>query len=314
MIVKPENMDFSNDNIILIITGMPSTGKTFLACSAQDVLIVDTDKGIKRVYPAMYRKTAVFSKDYEELLSDLRSVEGKYKTIVIDTCGALIEMLKDWAIRTESSATKKNGGFSQQGFGVVRTEFLRLSAELKNKFNVIYLFHEQKEKQDDGETWYEIVCEGSARTLVWQPADLGAHLHMVNGERYLGFTPTMNYNAKSTYGIKGLIKVPELKDGEPNEFLTKLFTQVRANIAAEAASLKIQKEAYDKAISNGMAIINSMENPEDGIIGLNGIRDLEHGLTSKAELEAAFKAKVKELGWVYDAKVKSYVKKEVENG
>ena len=52
-----------------------------------------------------------------------------------------------------------------------------------------------------------------------------------------------------------------------------------------------------------------MENPEDGIIGLNAIRDLEHGLTSKAELEAAFKAKVKELGWAYDAKVKAYVEK-----
>ena len=105
-----------------------------------------------------------------------------------------------------------------------------------------FFFTKAKKKQGD-ETWYEIVCEGSARTLVWQPADLGAHLHIVNGERYLGFTPTMNYNAKSAYGIKGLVKVPELKDGEPNEFLTKLFAQVKANIAAEGASLKPQKRS-----------------------------------------------------------------------
>ena len=52
----------------------------------------------------------------------------------------------------------------------------------------------------------------------------------------------MNYNAKAAYGIKGLIKVPELKDGEPNDFLTRLFFQVKANIAAEKAALQPQQE------------------------------------------------------------------------
>ena len=142
--------------------------------------------------------------------------------------------MKDWAMRNEPSASKKSGGFSQQGYGFVKTEFLRLSADLRKKFNVIFLFHAAKDRQGD-DIFYDIVCEGSAKTLVWQPADLGAYLHIVNGERYLGFTPTMNYNAKAAYGIKGLIKVPELKDGEPNDFLTRLFFQVKANIAAEKA-------------------------------------------------------------------------------
>ena len=30
MIVKPENMDFSNKNIIMIISGLPGVGKTTL--------------------------------------------------------------------------------------------------------------------------------------------------------------------------------------------------------------------------------------------------------------------------------------------
>ena len=76
-------------------------------------------------------------------------------------------------------------------------------------------------------------------------------MHIINGERYLGFTPTMNYNAKSAYGIKGLVKVPELQDGDPNDFLTKLFEQARANMKAESDSLKPQKEAYEVAINKG---------------------------------------------------------------
>lgn len=307
-IVKPENMDFSSQNIILILTGMPGTGKTFLACSAPDVLIIDADNGMKRITPPQYRKTASLCQTYEELLADIKEAEGKYKTIAIDTCGALIDMLKDWAVRTDAKSSKASGGISLQGFGVVKTEFLRLSAELRKKFNVIFLFHESKEKQDDN-IFYDIVCEGSARNLVWQPADLGAHLHIVNGERYLGFTPTMNYNAKSAYGIKGLVKVPELKDGEPNDFLTKLFAQVKANLAAESALLKPQQETYEQTMKEGMAIVQTISKPEHALIALNAIRDMQHALTSQKELEAAFKAKMKELNLVYDAKAKAYIVK-----
>ena len=217
-ILKPENMDFSGKNIIMIISGLPGVGKTTLALSAPDVVLIDTDEGMARINP-IHRKDASICKTYEELLEDVKSFAGTYKTVVIDTCGSLIDLLKDWAMRNEPAASKKSGGFSQQGFGFVKAEFLRLSADLRKNFNVIYLFHVMKDRQNE-EVFYDIVCEGSAKTLVYQPADLAGYLHIINGERYLGFTPTMNYNAKSAYGIKGLIKVPELAEDSTNDFLS----------------------------------------------------------------------------------------------
>lgn len=306
-IVKPENMDFSDKNIIMIISGLPGVGKTTLALSAPDVLLIDADEGMARVNPA-HRKDSSICKTYEELLEDIKAAEGQYKTIAIDTGGALIELMKDWAMRTEPSANRKNGGFSLQGYGVIKSEFLRMSADLRRKFNVIFLFHATREKNGD-EDFFEIVVEGSTRSLVYQPADLAAYCHIINGERYLGFTPTMNYNAKSAYGIKGLVRVPELKDGDPNDFLTTLFAQVKANLAAEGEALRPQQEAYDKAMADGRAIINGIDAPEKALEALNAIRGLTHGLTSQKELEAAFKARVKELGFTYDAKVKQYVAK-----
>jgi hypothetical protein len=307
MIVKPEEMNFSDKNIILIVSGAPGTGKTTLALSAPDVLLIDADEGMARVNPA-HRKDSSICKAYEELLADIKAAEGRYKTIVIDTGGALIEMMKDWAMRTEPTANKKNGGFSLQGYGVIKSEFLRMSADLRRKFNVIFLFHTTREKNGD-EDFFEIVVEGSTRSLVYQPADLAAYLHIVNGERYLGFTPTMNYNAKSAYGIKGLVKVPELKEGDPNDFLTKLFAQVKANLDAESNSLKPQQEAYEKAMSDGRAVLDGIDSPEKALSALNSIRALAHGLTSQKELESAFKAKVKENGWEYDKGAKAYVAK-----
>lgn len=96
------------------------------ALSAPDVVLVDADEGIVRVSPE-HRRDTIMARTYEELLADLRSLTG-YKSLVIDTGGALIDMLKDWAARNEPSASKRSGGFSQQGYGFVKAEFLRLSA------------------------------------------------------------------------------------------------------------------------------------------------------------------------------------------
>lgn len=304
MIVKPENMDFSNKNIIMIISGLPGVGKTTLALSAPDVVLIDADEGMSRVKPE-HRKDSSMVKTYEELLSDIKFFEGHYKTVVIDTCGALIDLMKDWAMRNEPSANKKSGGFSQQGYGFVKTEFLRLSAELRKKFNVVFLFHAAKDRQGD-DVFYDIVCEGSAKTLVWQPADLGAYLHIVNGERYLGFTPTMNYNAKAAYGIKGLMKVPELKDGEPNDFLSRLFAQVKENIAAEHAALQPQQEQYDEAMAAGRLAVETIQKPEDVQSAMSAIKGLTHALTSERELKAALTERIKELGIAYNKETKTY--------
>lgn len=307
-IVKPAEMNFSDKNIIMIISGLPGTGKTTLALSAPDVLLIDTDEGMARVNPA-HRKDASICKTYEEVLADIKAAEGTYKTIVVDTTGALIEYMKDWAMRTDPKASKKDGGFSLQGYGVIKSEFIRLSAELRKKFNVIYLFHESMTKVDEN-VFYELVVEGSARTLVYQPADLAAHLFIQNGKRYLGFTPTEQYSAKSAYGIKGLIEVPELKDGDPNDFLTKLFAKVRANLAAESASVGPQKKQYDDCMTMAKVIVSGVEDPEDVPDAVNGINNLQHALTSEKEAKSLLKKRLDDLNIVWDKGKKAYVRKQ----
>ena len=308
-IIKPKNMSFSDKNIIMIISGLPGVGKTTLALSAPDVVLIDFDEGLARV-KAEHRKDGIIGGSYKGFLDDLKAVYASYKTIVIDTGGAMIEAMKEWAENEHAPevTTARGNVDNRKVFGVVKSEFLRISRELRQKMNVIYLFHESKDKEND-EIFYSLVCEGSARTLVWQPADLGAHLFIQNGERYLGFTPTAQYSAKSAYGIKGLVKVPELKDGEPNDFLVRLFAQVKANIAAESASLKPQQEAYDKAIAAGIGLIGGIQKPEDALTVLKQLRALPHALTSHKELEAAFKEAVAALGYEYSKEAKRYVAK-----
>jgi len=304
-IVAPSNMNFSDKNIIMIISGLPGTGKTTLALSAPDVLLIDTDEGMARVNPA-HRKDASVCKTYEEILADIKAAEGHYKTIVIDTCGALIEYMKDWAMRTDPKASKANGGFSLQGYGVIKSEFIRLSAELRKKFNVIYLFHENMTKNDDS-LFYELVVEGSTRTLVYQPADLAGHLFIDHSKRYIGFTPTEQYSAKSAYGIRGIIEIPELKDGDANDFLTKLFAKVRKNLETQAQTVAPQKSQYEEVMASVREFVGNIEKPEDVIPCLKALKGLPHALTSEKEGQAAVKARIAELGIVYDKATKTYV-------
>ena len=303
-ITKPEAMNFSDKNIIMIISGLPGTGKTTLALSAPDVLLIDTDEGMARVNPA-HRKDASICKTYEEVLADIKAAEGQYKTIVVDTCGALIEYMKDWAMRTDPKASKKDGGFSLQGYGIIKSEFVRLSAELRKKFNVIYLFHENMTKVDEN-VFYELVVEGSTRTLVYQPADLAAHLFIQTGKRYLGFTPTEQYSAKSAYGIRGLIEVPELKEGEPNDFLTKLFAQVRKNLDAESKALAPQQEEYKEIMEAAKRVCSEITKPEQVAGSKEALMKLPKALTSEKEVKAMFNKRLKELNIVWDSATKAY--------
>lgn len=306
-IKKPTELDFSTKNIIMIISGLPGVGKTTLALSAPDCLLIDADEGLARVAPA-HRRDASICKTFDEIREDVAAAKGHYKTIVVDTGGALVEMLKQHVIDHPDeykSGSKTSGGISQQGFGYVKQLFLDFSADLRKNFNVVFIFHENKVKQGEG-IFYELVCEGSARTLVYQPADLAAHLCIQNGRRVLGFTPTEEYSAKSAYGIRGLMTVPELKEGEPNDFLTKLFEKVRENLKKESDEHAPQQKAYDDLMATVPDMMAAITDAESANQFAKVIDTLPHALTSKKEIGAIYKARCKEIGLDWNKQKKEW--------
>lgn len=304
MIQKTNEQNYENEKLCMILYGLPGVGKTTLAASAPKPIVIDCDRGMKRVNPE-YRCDIISTSNYIELLEDVKGLGNDYETVIIDTGGALIEMMKEWAMETEPSARKKNGGFSLQGYGFIKPEFLRLSAELRKKYNTIFIFHAAKEKQEE-EFFYDLIVEGATKTLVWQPADLGAYFFIQNEKRYLGFTPTANYSAKSAYGISGLVEVPELSNGEPNRFLTKLFERVRENIKTESEAVAPKRTAYEAAMKDGRDLIAAIGSAADVPKCLEAISYMTHALTSEKEIKALLKERLKELGIVYNKETKTY--------
>lgn len=307
-IKRPEQMDFSGKTFTLIISGSPGIGKTTLAMSAPNPILFDLDHGVSRIR-AEHRGLTSEDDTYAELLADMETPEYQQAdSVILDTGGSLIQLMQPWA-KTQDAKAARDG---RAMFGVVKREFDRLTAKIRGDHkNCIIIFHTTEVQKGDVIT-QRLSCEGSAKDIVWTPADLGCYMYVMGGRRMLGFTPTDEYFAKGCYGIKGLIEVPDLKPGQKNDFLTRLFQQARQNIAAEMETYLPQRSAYDAAMEEGLAVIATIENVKDLNAAAGQIGQMQHALTSKKELGAALNAKAKELGATYSKEAKAYVQADVQ--
>lgn len=311
-VVMPNEMDFTNKNFSMIISGSPGIGKTTVALSAPDPVLVDFDDGVSRV-KARHRKPTIIGKTYEEIRDDVTKspLVRQAQTLVIDTGGAFITYLQDWAIRDNPGQNKQKNSdvISQKGFGAVKAEFVRFTNMLRTtmKKNIIYIFHTIEEKDGDI-TRYRLMCEGSARNIVWQPCDLGCFMQISGGKRYLGFTPTEQYFAKGCYGINGLVEVPELDESTPNDLITRLFDRARTNISEESVQGAEETAQYNAAMEAVKPIMESIVDSETALAATAQLKGISHALSSEREARDMLSAKVKELGLKWDKAAGAYVK------
>lgn len=309
MIVQPESMDFSQQRFSAIIYGSPGVGKTTLALSAPKPVLIDFDRGVSRVR-AQHRKATIVCNTYEDVLTDVSSKEmSEYETIVIDTGGSFVTFLKNWAFRTQSGCRTKAGDFnSLKGFGLVKSEFNSFTEKIKTALNknVIYVFHSQEQSDKDGNPTQRLLCEGSVRNTVWNPCDFGGYVQIINGKRYICFSPEQEYFAKGCHGITGKWEIPELGPDGVNDFMSRLFDAAKANIAAENELFAPQKEQYEAAMMQGMTLIGSVVDVDTANEALPTFLSIKHALTSKKELTALWNANAKRHELFYDKVLNRY--------
>lgn len=312
MIKKPEEMTFSDKKFSMLLYGAPGVGKTTLALSAPDPIIIDFDRGMSRV-KAQHRKTAIFCDTYEEVLTDIKSPEASdCQTLIIDTGGSFVTFLQDWAMRTNPTVNRqKNGAISLKGFGAVKSEFSRFTSMVKDVMNknIIYVFHSQEQQDKDGNAQQRLMCEGAAKNIVWTPCDFGGYVQMIGDQRVICFSPEQEFFAKGCHGINGKYTIPNLGDADSNDFLTRIFDKAKANIEAENEAFAPIREQYDKTMIQVQNIIENIVDAETANAAVSSIPALEHVLTSEKEARAMLKARTDELGLKY-TKSGGYVPKE----
>lgn len=296
MILKPSELNFEDKKFTVILAGLPGIGKTTLACSAPKPLLIDLDKGVGRVNVKHRVDTDVVN-SYEELVDDLHHADlSQYETIVIDTGGKLLEMMKPVVIAEDPKNGKRDGNLSLQGYGAVKRKFAEFTSFVKslNK-NLVYVFHATEVKLVDDSTGLRIRIEGSSKDEVWDDVDIGGFMEIIGKKRTIGFSNCDRYYAKGTYGIHGIYEIPELTEGKKNTFLADLFKQIKKELKNDADEF----EKY-KSVMNLKVFIEKCED----VVNLNKlyekVKETEHHLSSKAELWFALTVQAKKLGVAYD--------------
>lgn len=313
MIRKPAEMVNTENRFRVLIAGYPGIGKTTLGLSAPKPLLIDVDFGINRTM-ASVRKDYIQPESYEELLNDLKGDLSDYETIVIDTGGKLLDLMKAYVIKNDIKNAKKDGTLSLQGYGAVGREFSRfmnyIYFELRK--HCVIIFHAIEEKQEE-ETKLRILVEGSTKNTVWQNVELGGFIEMRGDKKTIGFDNCERYFAKSSFGIKGNYTIPELDGTQQNDFLTKLFEQANKNIQEESKVFEEERKQYQEVMNALNPLIENMtlENVNEVI---EAIKTVPHILTSEKEAKAHFAEKIKELNLVWNKDKQQYeTKQEVQN-
>lgn len=303
MISKPCEMKFDDKKLSVIIAGVPGIGKTTLALSSPKPLLIDLDKGVSRV-EARYRTDTAVVNSYDELMKDLKETDlSSYETIVIDTGGKLLEMLKPVVIRESAKNGKSDGNLSLQGYGAVKRKFSEFISFVKslNKHLVI-IFHATEVNLKDDITGLRIRMEGSSKDEVWDDIDVGGFVEMKGSQRTIGFNNCERYYAKGTHGVHGIYEIPKLEKGAKNTFLTDLFKMIKNDLNEEVAELS----KYEKIMNSLIPKINLCTTSEEVNNVFTEIANSEHSLTSKDELWFKINEKAKELGLKYDKANKQF--------
>lgn len=313
MIRKPAEMVNTENRFRVLIAGYPGIGKTTLGLSAPKPLLIDVDFGINRTM-ASVRKDYIQPESYEELLNDLKGDLSDYETIVIDTGGKLLDLMKAYVIKNDIKNAKKDGTLSLQGYGAVGREFSRFMNYIyfDLRKHCVIIFHAVEEKQDE-ETKLRILVEGSTKNTVWQNVELGGFIEMRGNKKTIGFDNCERYFAKSSFGIKGNYTIPELDGTQQNDFLTKLFEQANKNIQEESKLFEEERKQYQEVMNALNPLIENMtlENVNEVI---EAIKTVPHILTSEKEAKAHFAEKIKKLNLVWNKEKQQYeTKQEVQN-
>lgn len=327
LIRKPSQLA-PKSTISILIYGAAGMGKSTLACSAPNPILLDTDGGVQRINGAHQVDTVQVSR-WEDVVGDEMAANGTdenlgalgviardeaqglchYDTVIIDTVGKALDFMSDYIIRHNPKMGQRDGSLSLKGYGERKTMFINLIKRLSLMGkNVVFVAHEREEKQDEKIFKRPEIGGSSAGDLI-KELDLVGYMTAYGNERIISFDPNEFYIAKNACNLAPNMKVPVVVDratgsaAGSNNFLS----QIIASYEAWQVEQRKRTTAYEALVNDISNAIDAADSAEDLNALMKGIAQREAIWNSKLVAFQKMNLRAAKIGAKYDPLSKRYV-------
>ena len=303
-LTKPSELK-SPTTIKGLILGNTNSGKTTLALSAPEPILIDFENGLTRV-SKQWQTISMQCKHFSNFLDFLSSKEIKqFKTIVIDPLGEMAEQIKAYVISKDPKLAKDG----RKLYPAIANEFKNVWTILKNKgLSIIFVSHSDEIIKENVES-LKIRCEGNTiKNFLPTQMDFVAILKREDEnnrtKRFLNFEANETFTfAKRWKELEGVIEVPT--NTTENKFLTDVIWKSweEKNQKEEEAN-----QNYDSLIEELKNKIGNISNIEELNLYYSSIYKSHNEIWSSHKMEESFlMEKIKKLDCSFDKKEKVFV-------
>lgn len=274
--------------VIIVLYGVPGSGKTSVATTADNPLLIDTDRGFDR---AVQRCDAtLIANNWHDIDNERKDMKG-YKTIIVDTAKAMLDdYLSQYAIE-KNYKLKTN---SLKRFGMMADDFKEFVNFLRsNGSDIIFICHD-KETQDGDTIKHAPDCTGQSKDLLVRIADQVGYIYIYNGKRTITFDTLDNYVSKNVGQIPTQ-EIPDYGTKEFEHFMGKIIKEVKQSIISKSEA---QEKAQEQIRACREALAAAMTDEDiDNLLKLAKELPTVFKLPFMAEMKAKFD---------YDEKTKKF--------
>lgn len=285
-------------NIVMVLYGVPSSGKTSVAVTAENPVLIDTDKGSDR---AIKRADTLTASNWEDIQNSIEDLRG-YRTIIVDTAKAMLDdYLWDYTQRMDN----RLGRNQMKHFGAIGDMFKQFVSKIRSfGADLIFICHD-KQGGDDIVT-HEPDCTGSSKNLLNRMADQEGYVFIdqTDNKRKIAFGISGSLVTKDTAGL-GTVEIPDATT-QPEEFNTimqVIIAQTKAAIVGHSEN----NEAYFAAIDK----LHEVETVELA----NGMLALTKTLAKNFQVPffTLAKAELAKKGFEFSASEKAFVSEDAKD-
>ncbi len=285
--------------IIIVLYGTPGTGKTSVATTADNPLLIDTDRGYDR---AVQRIDTFEASKWQDIASEYATFKG-YKTIIVDTAKALLD---DYLSVFAVEQNYKLATNSLKRFGKMAEDFKMFVNTLRsNGSDLIFICHD-KETADGDIIKHAPDCTGQSKDLLIRIADQVGYICKENGKRTIHFEPMDNFVGKNVAGLGSLI-IPDNTDPNFSTFMAGIIKNVKLSIQNRSEA---QRKAND-ILKNLREQLTNVATEEEAAALLDVSQSLPQ--IFKKPFFEEIKKVLSDKGFVYNGKTKRFNLKEKKN-